>query len=51
LGDLLDRVEQFMLGRWDGADAALNLTLHDCYLDSIAWTRESMQLMRQHADV
>lgn len=50
LGNMLTRIEQFMNGDWDDTNPDLNLAMHDCYLESIAWTRESMQLMRQHAD-
>ncbi|MBR9829244.1 MAG: HDOD domain-containing protein [Oceanospirillales bacterium] len=47
LGQLLSQVEAFTQGNWDDTDQSLTTKLQSCYLSSLEWTRESMQLMSQ----
>ncbi len=47
LGQLLQQVEAFVQGDWAGTDRRLATRLQRSYLDSLAWCRESMQLMEQ----
>lgn len=47
LGQLLQQVEAFVHGNWAGTDSSLTSRLHRCYLSSLEWCRESMQLMGQ----
>ncbi|MBP0049357.1 HDOD domain-containing protein [Marinobacterium sp. AK62] len=50
LGELIYRVEAFMQGEWsDEQDEVRMGRFNARYLESIAWTRESMRLMRQQS--
>ncbi|MBV0932005.1 EAL and HDOD domain-containing protein [Marinobacterium weihaiense] len=44
LGRLLEQVEAFVHGNWQRTDRQAS-QLQRCYLDSLEWTRESMQLL------
>lgn len=47
LGELVHRVEAFVRGTLVSDDLAMVSRLHTTYLQSLKWTRESMQLMQQ----
>ncbi|GAA0683606.1 HDOD domain-containing protein [Marinobacterium maritimum] len=47
LGQLLQQVEAFVHGNWASTDRTLTTKLQRCYLSSLEWCRESMQLMGQ----
>ncbi len=48
LGQLLHQAEAFVQGNWAGTDRSLTARLQHCYLNSLDWSLESMQLMGQH---
>lgn len=45
LGTLLHQVQQFTQGKWESEDRMLMEMMQACYLSSLEWTHESMQLM------
>jgi EAL and modified HD-GYP domain-containing signal transduction protein len=45
LGQLLQQVEAFVNGHWASTDRLQTGRLQRCYLSSLEWSRESMQLM------
>lgn len=47
VGELVHRVEAFVRGTLVSDDLAMVSRLHTTYLQSLQWTRESMQLMQQ----
>lgn len=47
LGSLIGHAEAFVRGDLETSDTALLERLHQCYLESLQWTRTSMQLMQQ----
>lgn len=47
LGQLLQQVEAFVHGDWNNTNNQLTTQLQTCYLSSLEWTRESIQLMSQ----
>ncbi len=47
LGTLLAQAGAFVRGNLETSDTKLLQRLHQCYLESLEWTRTSMQLMQQ----
>ncbi|SIQ09537.1 EAL and HDOD domain-containing protein [Marinobacterium stanieri] len=47
VGELVHRVEAFVRGTLASDDRAMMSRLHTTYMESLQWTRESMQLMQQ----
>lgn len=45
LGNLLQQVQQFMQGEWENKDLVRMKAMQACYVSSLEWTHESMQLM------